>query len=300
MEKFTLGGQCLQYLITGITNGSVYALVGLGFNIIYNATEVINFAQGEFVMLGGLIMVSLCMMLGLPLPLGFVLTMALVTLIGVIFERLAIYPLKGASVLNLVIITIAASLLLQGIAMLVWGKDPYDLSSFSGRTPIKIGQAVIQPQYLWVLGLTIAVVIIFNLFFNRTILGKAMSACAYDPEAATLVGINVKNMVMLSFALSAAIGAVAGIVLTPIALVEYDRGPFIAVKGFGVMVLGGLGSFGGAVVAGFILGIIESFFSGFIHSGYKDAAALLVLLLVLFIKPSGLFGNIEITKIKKL
>lgn len=299
MEKFTLWGQCLQYLITGITNGSVYALVGLGFNIIYNATEVINFAQGEFVMLGGLIMVSLCMMLGLPLPLGFVLTMALVTLIGVIFERFVIYPLKGASVLNLIIITIAASLLLQGIAMLVWGKDPYDLSSFSGRTPIKIGQAVIQPQYLWVLGLTIAVVIVFNLFFNRTILGKAMSACAYDPEAATLVGINVKIMVMFSFALSAAIGAVAGIVLTPIALVEYDRGPFIAVKGFGVLVLGGLGSFGGAVVAGFILGVIESFFSGLVHSGYKDAAALVVLLLVLFIKPSGLFGDVEITKIKK-
>jgi len=299
MEKFTLGSQLLQFFFTGLTVGSIYALVALGFNIIYNATEVINFAQGEFFMLGGLIAVSLSMTFGLPLPLGFVLSVGIVTLIGAVFERVAIYPLKRPSVLTLIMITIAASIIIQGIAMLVWGTDTYDLIPFSGRAAIRIGGAVIQPQYFWVLGLTIVVVIAFNLFFNRTTLGKAIAACADNPEAAWLVGINVKTMVLISFALSAGIGAIAGIVITPIALMEFDRGPLVAVKGFGAVVFGGLGSFTGAVVAGLLLGIIESLFAGFVHSGFKDAAALTILLLILFFRPSGLFGSIEITKIKK-
>ncbi len=299
LEQITLTNQIVQYVFTGITLGSIYALVALGFNIIYNATEVINLAQGEFVMLGGLIMVFFSAVMKLPLALGFVFTVLIVTAIGALFERLAIYPLKGASVLTLIIITIAASILLQGIAMGVWGRDPYDLTTFSGRTPISILGAVVQPQYFWVLGITAVVVVLLNIFFNRTIIGKAMAACGDNPEAATLVGINVKMMVLLSFALSAAIGSIAGIVITPISLMEFDRGPMLAIKGFGAVVLGGLGSFGGAVFAGFLLGIIESLFAGLVHSGYKDAAALMVLLVVLFIKPSGLFGSVEVAKIKK-
>ncbi len=299
LEQITLTNQIVQYVFTGITVGSIYALVALGFNIIYNATEVINLAQGEFVMLGGLIMVFFSAILKLPLAIGFIFTVVLVMAIGALFERLAIYPLKGASVLTLIIITIAASMLLQGIAMSVWGKDPYDLAAFSGRTPISILGARVQPQYFWVLGITVVVVVLLNLFFSRTIIGKAMAACADNPEAATLVGINVKIMVLVSFALSAAIGSIAGIVITPISLMEFDRGPMLAIKGFGAVVLGGLGSFGGAVFAGFLLGIIESLFAGLVHSGYKDAAALMVLLVVLFIKPSGLFGSVEVTRIKK-
>jgi branched-chain amino acid transport system permease protein len=299
VEQITLSNQIVQYVFTGITVGSIYALVALGFNIIYNATEVINLAQGEFVMLGGLIMVFFSAMLNLPLALGFVLTVITVTGIGALFERLAIYPLKGASVLTLIIITIAASIVLQGIAMGLWGRDPYDLAAFSGRTPISILGAKVQPQYFWVLGITAIVVILLNLFFNRTIIGKAMAACADNPEAATLVGINVKMMVLLSFSLSAAIGGIAGIVITPVSLMEFDRGPMLAIKGFGAVVFGGLGSFGGAVFAGFLLGVIESLFAGLVHSGYKDAAGLLVLLGVLFIKPSGLFGSVEVAKIKK-
>jgi branched-chain amino acid transport system permease protein len=299
MEQITLSNQIVQYVFTGITVGSIYAMVALGFNIIYNATEVINLAQGEFVMLGGLIMVFFATILNLPLVVGFIITVLIVTAVGALFERLAIYPLKGASVLTLIIITIAASILIQGIAMGIWGKDPYDLVAFSGRIPISFLGAMIQPQYLWVLGITIVVVILLNLFFNRTIIGKAMAACADNPEAASLVGINVKMMVLFSFALSAAIGSIAGIVITPISLMEFDRGPMLAIKGFGAVVLGGLGSFGGAVFAGFLLGVIESLFAGLVHSGYKDAAALMVLLIVLFIKPSGLFGSIEVAKIKK-
>jgi branched-chain amino acid transport system permease protein len=299
METITLSGQLFQYLITGITVGSVYAMVAVGFNIIYNVTEIINFAQGEFVMLGGLIMVFFHVVIGLPLAMAFPATVILVTLVGMLLDLLAIRPIRHPSVLTLIIATIAASILIKGAAMFIWGKDPYDLSAFSGRDPITLFGAVIQPQYLWVIGFLIVIVIVLSIFFDRTIVGKAMSACADNPNAASLVGINVKQMILLSFALSAAIGAVAGITLTPISLMEYDRGAMLAVKGFGAAILGGLGSFPGAILGGLIMGSIESFGAGLISSGYKDAFALIVLLIVLFFRPSGILGSIEISKIKR-
>lgn len=294
-----MSGQIFQYLVTGITVGSVYAMVAVGFNIIYNVTEIINFAQGEFVMLGGLIMVFLNVALGLPLILAFPATVALVTLVGVLLDRLAINPIRQPTVLSLIIATIAASILIKGTAMFIWGKDPFDLPAFSGRDPITLLGAVIQPQYFWVIGFLVVVVIVLTFFFDRTIIGKAMSACADNPNAASLVGINVKQMILLSFALSAAIGAVAGITVTPISLMEYDRGAMLAVKGFGAAILGGLGSFPGAILGGLIMGTIESFGAGVISSGYKDAFALIVLLIVLFFRPSGILGSIEISKIKR-
>jgi len=299
MEKITLASQLFQYLITGVTVGSVYAMVAVGFNIIYNVTEIINFAQGEFVMLGGLIMVFIHVSLGLPLVLAFLLTIVLVTLVGMLLDRLAINPIRQPTVLTLIIATIAASILLKGAAMFIWGKDPFDLPAFSGRNPISILGAVIQPQYFWVIGFLILTVIVLTIFFEKTIIGKAMSACADNPDAASLVGINVKRMILLSFALSAAIGAVAGITVTPISLMEYDRGAMLAIKGFGAAVLGGLGSFPGAVIGGLIMGGIESFGAGLVSSGYKDAFALIVLLVVLFFRPSGILGDIEISKIKR-
>ncbi len=299
MEKITLASQLLQYLITGLTVGSVYAMVAVGFNIIYNVTEIINFAQGEFVMLGGLIMVFFHVAMGLSLILAFPATVILVTLVGMLLDRLAIRPIRQPSVLTLIIATIAASIIIKGAAMFIWGKDPYDLPAFSGRNPITFLGAVIQPQYLWVIGFLVFVVIALSIFFDRTIIGKAMSACADNADAASLVGINVKQMILLSFALSAGIGAVAGITMTPISLMEYDRGVMLAIKGFGAAILGGLGSFPGAILGGLIIGSIESFGAGLISSGYKDAFALLVLMAVLFFKPSGIFGDIEISKIKR-
>jgi len=299
METITPAGQLFQYLITGITVGSIYAMVAVGFNIIYNVTEIINFAQGEFVMLGGLMMVLLHVGMGLPLIAAFPATITIVTLVGMLLDRLAISPIRQPTVLTLIIATIAASILLKGTAMFIWGKDPYDLPAFSGRNPINFLGAVIQPQYFWVIGFLILTVIVLTLFFEKTILGKAMSACADNPDAASLVGINVKQMILLSFALSAAIGSVAGIVVTPISLMEYDRGAMLAVKGFGAAVLGGLGSFPGAVIGGLILVAIESLGAGLISSGYKDAFALIVLMLVLFYKPSGIFGDIEVSRIKR-
>jgi branched-chain amino acid transport system permease protein len=299
MESFPFVNQLLQFLVTGLTVGAIYAMVAIGFNIIYNVTEIINLAQGEFVMLGGLIMVSVHVSLGLPLLLAFPVTVLAVTLVGILLDRLAIRPIRKPSVMTLIIATVAASIIIKGLAMIVWGKNPYDLPAFSGRTPIDIGGVIIQPQYLWVISFLVVVAVGLTLFFNRTILGKAMGACADNPDAARLVGINVRHMVLLSFALSAAIGAVAGLTLTPIALMDYDRGAMLAIKGFGAAILGGLGSFPGAILGGLILGLIESLSAGLLASGYKDAYALIVLLAVLFIRPSGILGNLEVTRFKR-
>jgi branched-chain amino acid transport system permease protein len=299
MTKITLTGQLVQYLFTGVTVGSIYAMVAVGFNIIYNVTEIINFAQGEFVMLGGLIMVFFTVTAKLSPPLAFVLTIAAVTGVGALMERFTINPLKNASVLTMIIVTIAVSILFKGIAMFVWGKDPYIFPPFSGSKPLFIYGAAIQTQTLWVLFMMAVMVVLMTIFFKKTRYGKAMLACADNPEAARLVGIKVNVMILISFALSAAIGAVAGAVITPISLMEYDRGALLALKGFGAAVLGGLGSFYGAVVAGIFLGIIESMCAGLVSSGYKDAVALILLLLVLYVRPSGLFGNVEASKIKE-
>ncbi len=295
----TLSSQIVQFLFTGITIGSIYAMVGLGFNIIYNSTGIINFAQGEFVMLGGMVMVWLTTMVNLPMPLAFILTVAIVTVIGALFERLAIYPLKKPSVLILIIITLAGSIIFKGSAMLIWGKETHTLPHISGEEPIEFMGATILPQTLWIIAVLAVIVTLLAVFFNFTMVGKAMRACSVNPTAASLVGINVRRIVLLSFALSAGIGAVAGIVFTPMVLMEYDRGAMLALKGFCAAVLGGLGNGVGAVVAGLLIGILESFGAGFISSGYKDGIALLILLIVLIIKPSGLFGVSEASKLKE-
>ena len=295
----SLADQLLQYLFTGITIGAIYGMVALGFNIIYSATGIINLAQGEFVMLGGMMMVYLTAIIKLPMVVSFFLSILIVTAIGAAFERVAIHPLKNPSVLTLIIITVAASILFKGGAMFAWGKHTFSLPPFSGEKPISVLGATILPQTLWILGIMGATVALLIFFFGFTLTGKAMKACAANRTAASLVGINVKTMVLLSFALSAGIGATAGIIITPTALMNYDRGTMLAVKGFSVAVLGGLGSNVGAVVAGFIIGIMESLGAGFISSGYKDAIALVVLLLVLFIRPSGLLGSRERAEFKK-
>ncbi|MBW2173472.1 MAG: branched-chain amino acid ABC transporter permease [Deltaproteobacteria bacterium] len=299
MDHISFASQLLQYTITGITIGSIYAMVAIGFNVIYNVTEAINFAQGEFVMLGGLVMVLFRVTLNIPVVLSLPLTIMVVTAVGILLDRLVIRPIREPSVLTMIIATIGAAFFIKGAAMFIWGKNPYDLPPFTGRDPINFLGAVVLPQSLWVVGFLVAVVVFLTLFFDRTILGKALRACAVNPDASSLVGINVKYMILVSFALSAAIGAVGGIVITPIALMDYDRGAMLAVKGFAACVLGGMGSFPGAIIGGLTIGLIESLGAGLISSGYKDAFALLVLLFVLFLKPSGLFGSVEISKIRK-
>ncbi|MFW6139589.1 MAG: branched-chain amino acid ABC transporter permease, partial [Spirochaetota bacterium] len=241
-----LGTQLLQFTISGITIGSIYALVAIGFNIIYNSTGIINFAQGEFVMLGGMTAAYFHNSLHFPIILSGVLAVVLVCCLGILFERAAIQPLKNPSIITLIIITIAASIIFKGGAMFIWGKDVHILPPFSGDQPIHLFGATILPQSLWVLGFLALIMAFLVIFFQFTMTGKAMKACSYNRTAASIMGINVNRMVLLSFALSAGIGALAGVVVTPIILVEYSRGALLGLKGFGAAIFGGLGNMAGA------------------------------------------------------
>lgn len=289
----------LQFVLSGITVGAIYALVGLGFNIIYNATSIINLAQGEFVVMGGLIMWFFSQSLHIPFLVSVILTLLIVGLIGLIMERLTINPLKNADLLLMIMITVAVSIVFRGVLMFKFGKDPYNYPPFTEGEPIVLFGAVIQQQVLWVLGITITCIGLIFLFFDKTMLGKAMSACAVNPTAAKLVGINVSRMIMFSFVLSAILGAIGGIAITPISLMEYDKGPALAVKGFCAAIMGGLGNGMGAVVGGFIIGVLESLTAGYLHSGFKDAIALVILLGILFFKPAGIFGSKATLSVRK-
>ena len=281
--------ELMQFVFSGITVGAVYALVALGFTIIYNASDVVNFAQGEFVMLGGMI-TWFAHQAGIPLPLAALIAITATAAIGIAFNELAIETARGAPVASLVIITIGASIFLQGAAQLVFDKQLHRFPAFSGDDPLHLLGATILPQSLWVIGGALAVFIGLWLFFTRTLTGRAVLATANNRIAAQLVGINTKYIMTLSFALSAAIGALAGVLVTPITLTSYEVGVALGLKGFAAAMLGGMGNPKGALVGGLLLGLLEALTAGYLSSQYKDAAAFVVILAVLFVLPRGLFG----------
>ncbi|HEV7323834.1 MAG TPA: branched-chain amino acid ABC transporter permease [Bosea sp. (in: a-proteobacteria)] len=282
--------ELLQYLLSGVTVGAVYALVALGFTLIYNASDVVNFAQGEFVMLGGMI-TFFAWQAGIPLPLAALLAILAAATIGVLLNKLAIEPARGAPVASLIIITIGASIFLRGSAQLVFDKQLHRFPSFSGDDPLRILGATMLPQGLWVIAGAVAIFLVLWLFFARTLTGKAVLATANNRIAASLVGINPNHMMTLSFAVSAAIGALAGVLVTPITLTSYDLGVAMALKGFAAAMLGGMGVPAGALVGGLLLGLIEALTAGYVSSVYKDAVAFVLILVILFARPQGLFGR---------
>ncbi|MGX1785586.1 branched-chain amino acid ABC transporter permease [Bosea sp. NPDC055332] len=282
--------ELLQYLLSGVTVGAVYALVALGFTLIYNASDVVNFAQGEFVMLGGMI-TFFAWQAGVPLPLAALLAILAAATIGVLLNKLAIEPARGAPVASLIIITIGASIFLRGSAQLVFDKQLHRFPSFSGDDPLRVFGATILPQGLWVIAGAVTIFLALWLFFARTLTGKAVLATANNRIAASLVGINPNHMMTLSFAVSAAIGALAGVLVTPITLTSYDLGVAMALKGFAAAMLGGMGVPAGALVGGLLLGLIEALTAGYISSVYKDAVAFVLILVILFARPQGLFGR---------
>ncbi len=281
--------QFVQYIFSGITSGSIYALTALGFTLIFNATQIINFAQGQLVMLGGMSAVALYGA-GLPLWACFVVAVAVVTGVTVGFEQIAIRPLLKKGVLAQIIATVGASFVFATVAMLIWGRDAVALPPFSGDDPISVGGATIIPQTLWVVGLTVVIVIALQIFYRRTLFGKAVRACAINPTSARMQGISYSRVVMFSFALSGAISAAAGVMITPISFMSYSSGALLGLKGFAAATLGGLGSPVGAVAGGFMLGIVEALGVGVVSAGYKDAISFVILLLVLFLRPAGLLG----------
>ncbi len=280
----------LQFLFSGITVGATYALVALGFSIIYNASHVINFAQGEFVMLGGMCTVSL-IGVGVPMPVAALIAVIVTVIVGMLLEKLAIEPAGDAGVVPLIIITIGASIFLRGVAQLVWDKEYHSLPAFTGEDPIILGGASFLPQSLWVIGGSSVIVCFMWYFFEKTLLGKAMLATAYNRLAARLVGIETRMVLLLSFGLAALLGAMAGILMAPITLTNYEIGIMLGLKGFCAAILGGIGKGWGAVVGGLIVGVAEAMGAGYISSEYKDAIAFVIILLVLFFMPNGLFGQ---------
>lgn len=282
----------LQLFFSGLATGSIYALAALGFTLLWQASGTINFAQGEFVMIGGMGASSLLAQ-GVPLAAAMALAIALATVIGLLLEKLAIERAPNADVVTLIIITIGASILLRGLAQVVWGKGIHALPPLTGAEPIRFGGASILPQSLWVIATMLAIVGVLSWFFRGTRLGRAMLATAHNRLAAQLVGIDVRLVLFASFGLAAALGAIAGVLITPIGFTSFEAGVMLGLKGFAAAILGGLGSFHGAIVGGIVLGLLESLGAGFVSSSYKDAIAFVVLLAVLFIRPDGLLGVIR-------
>lgn len=291
-----MASQFLQFLFSGLTVGATYALAALGFSIIYNASGVINFAQGEFIMLGGMAAVALTG-LGLPLPLAIVLAVAISAAVGMLIERFAIEPAGKADVVPLIIITIGASLVVRGLVQVTLGKGTHSLPPFSGDAPLSVFGATLLPQSLWVLCIAALAVAGLAFFFGRARQGKAMLATSHNRLAAELMGISTRTVLLLAFALAGALGAIGGVLVAPITYTSYDIGIMLGLKGFVAAALGGLGSGSGAVAGGLLLGVLEAMTAGYVSSAYKDAMPFVLILFVLFLMPRGLFGNKTIDRV---
>jgi branched-chain amino acid transport system permease protein len=279
----------VQFLLSGITTGSVYALIAVSLVIVYQVSRVVCFAQGEFFVIGALTMVTLTGK-GFPVLLAFVLSILITASIGALLQQALIRPIQGSSIGSLIVMTIAISLFLRGAALLIWGRESHVLRPFTSGGPIQVLGATLQLQVIWIAVITILVLLILWLFFEKTSFGLAMRACAENALGATLMGISVERSMAFAWAWGAAIGALAGIVVAPLLFMQYTSGVMPMVKGFIAVSIGGL-SIIGSVVAGFLLGIIESYTIGLISSKFADTIVFTILIVMLLVKPSGLFGK---------
>jgi branched-chain amino acid transport system permease protein len=281
----------LQITIAGLLTGSVYAFIALGYNLIFNVSGVVNLAQGEFFVYGAFFILLFVVNLGLPIWIGFPLTILSVMAVGLIVEKLVIRRDVVFSPLLAICITLGVASFSRGVALLAFGSNPYKVPALSGEKTFAFLNVGIQSQVLWVFAFTILVSVGLYFFFGKTILGKAMRACAEDQSMALLVGIPAKKMVRLSFMLSGGLGGLAGLLVSPITLVDYEAGAIMGFKGFVSAVLGGLGSYPGAILGGLLLGMVESLGAGFISSLYRDTIGFIILLLLFIFRPYGFFGK---------
>jgi len=289
--------ELLQFVIAGLKSGAIYALVALGFTIVYASTGAINFAQGEFYMLGGMLGVWF-VSLGLPVWLAALLAIVVVAAIGAAFELLAVKPIADGDPLRIIMVTIGGSVVLRQISLHLFGPDELPLPPFTQGPSFKALGAAVERQTLWVWVLTALAVAALVLLYRRSAFGKAMRATSIQRDAARLVGIDAGGMVTASFALAAGLGALAGLAVAPLTQTAFDVGAGIGVKGFAAAILGGLGNPVAAVGGGLVLGLLESMTAGYLNPLYKDAVALVVLLGVLFLRPQGLLGGAKREKLR--
>jgi branched-chain amino acid transport system permease protein len=287
----------LQILITGIVVGCIYGMAGLGFTIVFNATKLINFANGEFLMLGGVAIAGAAVTLKLPMALALVLAILGTALVGFVLQRVVLDQARATDHLTLVMVTIGAALALRGAAALIFGREVTFVPEFGVLPLLLIGNIFVPSQGLWIIFVFVAVSIGLWFLFARTMIGKAMRAASQEPRAAALCGIEPRTAAALAMVLAAGIGGLAGALLSPISAAFYENGIFLGLKGFAAAVSGGLGNPLGAIVGGLLIGIVESLSAGYIASGYKDAIAFLLLVLVLILRPAGLLGRAAVTRV---
>ena len=292
----SIADQIIQYLLTGISIGSIYAVIGLGFMIIYSVTRVVNFAQGEFLMLGGMFTATF-ISAGLSLFWAVLAAMALTMIVGLVFYQVVIFPIRRAPAFALILVTFGVSIIIGGVAMLAWGTDPRRIPYFSRSELIPVGGALLNPQSLWIICSTGVVAGGLFLFFKYTVTGKAFTASAVDPHLADLMGIRTERMGLLAFALSSGLAALAGALMGPLVFPHVGIGLNLSVKGFTAALIGGLNRIEGVIVGGLALGVLETLSAGLISSGSRDAIALGVLLIVLTFRKHGLLGSQEAGKV---
>lgn len=281
-----------QSFWSGISTGFIYGLIALGFALIYNVSKILNIAQGEFVMLGALMLYSFVSVFHAPIWLAFILVLLASGAIGAIMVKGAIEPLKKPEILTYIIVTIAFSEILRGVAVLIWGTENFTIPSLFKTTSVAIFSANVDTQTFLIIGVSLLIYFGFSWVSKHTNFGISLTAIAGDPYAAQLMGINVKGMTILIFMIAAAMGAIGGILIGPLTTMSYYQGTMLGIKGFIAGMIGGLGSYRGAIIGGLALGLFEAFAAGFISSLFKDAFALLLLLIVLIFLPNGL-GDIK-------
>ena len=290
----------LQLIASGITVGGIYALIALGFVLIYKATSIINFATGEFMMVGAYFCLTLLIHPQFPFLLCFFLTLGFAVLLGILAERLVLRPLIGEPIISVIMVTIGLSSILKGLVQVIWGPEEKGFPSVFPQTLLKIGPVVISPNYLWGFLIAILCVVIFAAFFKYSRSGVAMRATACDQQVALSMGISVKKILALSWSLGAMAAAIGGMVIGSIAGINLQLG-LIGLKIIPVVILGGLDSIGGAIVGGFIMGILENLAGGYLGSVFggaiKEVAPFVVLVLILMVRPYGLFGKVKIERV---
>lgn len=283
-----------EQVVGGIAIGCVYSLIALGYTMLIRAIGLVNFAQGEVMMVGALVGWTLLTSFPLPYPVVLLLAMALTGLLGVAIDRLVYRPVRrrGSSTMNVIITTIGVSIALRNAAQLIWGSEPLRYPPVFAAEPISIGGLAVAPQNVTILLVGLAFMGLLHLFFLRTRTGLAMRAAAQDPDMARLMGVGVDRMVTYTFAISAALGAAGGVLLAPVFFASFDMGS-IGIKSFAAATIGGLGNVPGAMIGGVALGVVETLGAAFISSAYKDALGYGIMIVLLLFVPSGLFGRAQ-------
>ncbi len=280
-----------QHILNGLMIGGIYALMGIGLTLIFGVMRVVNFAHGEFYMLGAFVVYSIFTLSGVPYLLALVLAAIALFVAGAIIERLLLRPIRNQPVDVPMLATIGLSIFLANMALIIWDPTPKDIGLPFPLQGIRIGPLTLTPIRIFVLAAALVIILGSHLFLQRARLGKAIRATFQDRDAAALMGVDINFINMLTFGWGAAIAALAGGLLGPIFQVFPTMGAVVSAKSFAVVIAGGLGSFPGAIVAGLLLGIAESLGAGYISSGYRDAIAFILIIVVLVVKPTGIMGK---------